>query len=130
MIDGLDLVDIAADLGDPPLGAHSRRGREVQLQRGVGEHDRADVAALDHPAPALGRPLPLAAHAARRAPRLLAATALTAVGDLAAADLGRGVDAVDEHAVRRRPSQVERLGQLGDVVRRRTGRARAAARRT
>ena len=75
---GLDLVDVAADLGDPPLGAHSRRRRDVELQRGVGEHDRADVAALRPPLPHARPPTPVGGARARRAHRLLAATALTA----------------------------------------------------
>ena len=37
-------------------------GGEVDLDVGVGEDHRADVPALDHPAPPLGHPLPLALH--------------------------------------------------------------------
>ena len=64
-----DLVDIASGLGDAALGAHPRRGREVQLQLGVGEHDRTDVAALEHATAALVRPRSAGASPARRAPR-------------------------------------------------------------
>ena len=82
------------------------------------------------PAAACRRPTP--AGGARSSARTagLAATALTAVGDLAAADLGRGVDAVDEHTVVVDTSSVDRPGQLGDRLVVVDGRRRGAARRT
>ena len=91
----LDLVDVAADLAHPALGPHARRRGDVQLQRGVREHDGADVAALDHAATAFAGPLRWR-RAAPRAPRVLAATALTASVTSRPADADGGVDAVDD----------------------------------
>ena len=72
------VVDVAADLGDPALGAHPRRRREVQLQRGVGEHDRCRCRGPRSRRRRARRPT--AAGGARSSSRtaLLAATALTA----------------------------------------------------
>ena len=47
----------------------SGRGRQVDLECGIREDDRADVAALDHAAAVLGGPRPLALDQFARAPR-------------------------------------------------------------
>ena len=84
-------------LGNATLGARAWRRGEVQLQLGVGEHHRADVAPLDHSPAALGGPC------------LLAGTHLGAhlavgrdhshrAGDLGGADRSGGIHPVDEHA--------------------------------
>ena len=54
----LDVGDVAADLGDAPFRTDAWRRRDVQLQRGVGEDDRTDVAPFDD-APRARRPSPL-----------------------------------------------------------------------
>ena len=46
----------------PAAGPLVGRRREVDLDLGVGKDHRADVAALDHPSPTFGHPLPLALH--------------------------------------------------------------------
>ena len=106
------VVDVAADLGDPPLGAGPRRRRDEQLQRGVREHHRADVTALDHAAASLIGPLSLT-RPQLLADRRVGGDGADRLGDLAAADLGGRVDAVDEHAGLG-DRQVHRPGQLGD----------------
>ena len=79
-------------------GPHLGIGGEVHLELGVGEHDRADVAALEHPAAVVGHPRPLApdhlgAH------RRVGGHDADGTAHLGAADLDGGVDAVDGHAV-------------------------------
>ena len=81
---------------------------------GVREHDRADVAALDHAAPSLIGPLSLTG-AQLLADRRVGGDRADRLGDLAAADLDRGVDAVDDHAGLG-DGQLQRPGQLGDGV--------------
>ena len=74
----LDLVDVAAGLGHPPFGADARRRGEVQLQLGVGEDHRSDVATLDHAAARARRPTACwRSRSSARTP-LFAATLLTA----------------------------------------------------
>ena len=94
----LDLVDVASGFGDTTFGANPRRGREVQLQLGVGEHHRTDVAALEHSPAALFGPLPLPPHQFG-AHRAVGGDRADRGGDLVAADLGGRVDPVDQHAV-------------------------------
>jgi hypothetical protein len=94
----LDVGDVAADLGDPALGAHPRRRRHEQLERGVGEHDRADVAPLDDAAVVLVDPAALTAHQLG-ANAAVGGDGADRCGDLPAADLDRRVDAVDDDPV-------------------------------
>ena len=63
------LVGQVDDLLVPALGPHLGRRGEEQLQLGVGEHDRADVAPLDDAAAVLAAPTRPGGCAARRAPR-------------------------------------------------------------
>ena len=98
----LDVADVAADLTDPPLGPLAWRRRDVELEHGFGEHHGSDVPALDHPTPVFVRPCPLPGA------QLLPDTGVggdraDCLGDLPAADLGGGVDPVDEHPARRPP---------------------------
>ena len=92
-------------------GAHLGRGRQVELERRVGEHDRADVAALDHPAAARRGPRPLLAaqlvahrrvrrHRAHRAVHLGRADGL---GDVVAVDVTTGSPTSMRHRARGRP---------------------------
>ena len=93
----LDLVDVAADVAHPPLGAHPRRGGDVELEAGVGEDDRADVSPLDHPAAALGHPGPLTLDE-HRPHRGVGGDLGDGGRDRPSADVRRRVDAVDDHA--------------------------------
>ena len=114
---------------DAALGTHPRRRREVQLQLGVREHHRADVAALDHPAAVLDRPSAAGAARSSARTRLLAATALTAVVT-SGVRMSRGdVDAVDEHPVVA-DLELDVVGELGDLGRRPPDRCRDAWRRS
>ena len=116
----------------PPASATRRSartrgdGREVQLQLGVGEHDRPDVAALEHSPAALIRPVALA-------PYQLGAD--RAVGsdraDRAWSPLGCG--SRSSRRFRRRAPRVRRppgsssLSELGDLLEHRQGRCRGAS---
>ena len=77
-VGGHRLVVEPGDLGGPALGPHLGAGAQVHLEHGVGEHDRADVAALQHAAAPLVGPLPLAAHQLGSRTPGLAATSDTA----------------------------------------------------
>src|SRR3954469_6187761 len=91
------LLDVAAGLRHPSLGTHSRICGEVQLQLGVREHDRSDVAALQDSAPTFACPLTLASNQLR-ADRAVGGDGTDRRGDGGAANLGGGIVAVDENA--------------------------------
>ena len=69
---GLDLGHAAAvvTLPGPAPGPLAGAGREIDLEIGVGEHHRADVATLHHAGAALGHPPALLVPPAWRAPRV------------------------------------------------------------
>ena len=102
-IDVRHLVDVAADLGDPTLGAGPGVAVTYSLSAASGKTTRADVAALDHATAALVRPSPLTgpqlvADAAVRGHALTASvTSRLRIATVASI-------AVDEHAVLRHSS--------------------------
>ena len=92
-----------------PRGADVVPRGEEDLQRRVGEHDGADVAALDDAPAVLAYPRALALDQ-HRADRRVRRHLRHRRGDLGAADLGRDVAPVEPHADRRRA----RSGGAGD----------------
>jgi hypothetical protein len=97
-----------------PGRPHVLRGGQVDLQLGLREDDRADVAALDHAAAVLLGPLSLAVAQLGPHPRVGGHDA-DGARDLRTTDLDGGVHAVDgdrgvDHV------QVEVLGQRADDV--------------
>ena len=124
-VGGHRLVVEVGDLLGAPLGPHLGIGGEVHLELGVGEHDRADVAALEHAAAVGRRPLALAPHHLGAHGRVGGHDA-DRPADLGAADLDGGVDAVDGHAVARATSSSMSPDDPRHLRRPRTGRPRAA----
>ena len=127
-VGGHRLVVQVGHLLGPARGPDLGAGVEVHLELGVGEHHRADVAALHHAAAALGGPLPLAAAHLVAHPGVGGHDA-HGPGHLGAADLDGGVDAVDRRPCRRRPCAGRGRGPPGPPARRRRGRCPGAWRR-
>ncbi len=93
-----------------PAGSFTIVGGEVHLDRGVGEHHRADVPALDHRGPVGRQPFPLTEN--HLGPHLrVGGHRAHGPRHLGVADLDGGVDPVDRHGPV--DGQVHGPGQLG-----------------
>ena len=129
---GLRAVRVQAALLGAAPGPLVDRRVEVDLEVGVGQHDRADVAAGHHDPAVRARGRAGAASSAARTSGT-AETAETAASTAGAADVGGVVDAVDEHAGEApvpRPSRAgrRRRGRRGPPGRRPTRRGPRPAR--
>ena len=108
---GGDVLDVAADLAHSAGGALLRRCGDEQLEGGIGEHDRADIAAFDDAAAVVVGPCSLAGTQLGTHARV-GCDGTDDGGHLAPADLGRDVLAIDEHTFVGH-AQVDRAGELG-----------------